>query len=70
MGPSAHAAVSQADGARWAALEGAAVVNDDLVAVADAVERYTKHYHPPRANPKRIGTEITVTKTMGTVEPR
>ncbi|MFI0715615.1 TIGR03618 family F420-dependent PPOX class oxidoreductase [Streptomyces inhibens] len=69
-GPGVRAAVSQADGERWAKLEGIAVVNDDPAAVADTVERYTRRYHPPRANPKRVVIEITVTKTMGNVKPR
>ncbi|TDQ54968.1 pyridoxamine 5'-phosphate oxidase family protein [Actinorugispora endophytica] len=69
-GPGAVVAVSQADGARWATLEGTAVVNDDPAAVADAVERYTRRYRPPRPNPERVVIEITVTRTMGTVKPR
>ncbi|AXG79397.1 pyridoxamine 5'-phosphate oxidase family protein [Streptomyces paludis] len=69
-GPGARVAISQADGARWATLEGTAVVNDDPAAVADAVERYTRRYHPPRLNPRRVVIEITVTRVMGTVKPR
>ncbi|MFI5758596.1 TIGR03618 family F420-dependent PPOX class oxidoreductase [Streptomyces sp. NPDC051569] len=68
-GPGAVAAVSQAEGARWATLEGTAVVKDDPDAVADAVERYTRRYRPPRVNPRRVVIEITVTRTMGAVKP-
>ncbi|GAA2100002.1 PPOX class F420-dependent oxidoreductase [Streptomyces albiaxialis] len=63
----ARVAVSQADGGRWATLEGTAVVRDDPAAVADAEARYTRRYRPPRVNPNRVVIEITVTKTLGTV---
>ncbi|MFG3253197.1 pyridoxamine 5'-phosphate oxidase family protein [Streptomyces sp. NPDC048172] len=67
-GPSgARVAVSQADGARWATLEGTAVVRDEPEAVADAEARYTRRYRPPRVNPNRVVIEITVTRTMGSV---
>ncbi|MEU2719089.1 pyridoxamine 5'-phosphate oxidase family protein [Streptomyces smyrnaeus] len=64
-----HAAVSQAEGRRWCTLEGTAVVRDDPESVADAEERYTRRYKPPRPNPERVVIEITVTRAMGTAKP-
>ncbi|MFE2940125.1 pyridoxamine 5'-phosphate oxidase family protein [Streptomyces sp. NPDC059255] len=66
-GPDAYVAVSQADGARWATLEGTAVVSRDPEAVAEAERRYTRRYKPPRVNPERVVIEITVTRAMGRV---
>ncbi|MEE1800462.1 pyridoxamine 5'-phosphate oxidase family protein [Streptomyces sp. NPDC101062] len=66
-GPDAFVAVSQFDGARWATLEGTAVVNRDPEAVAEAERRYTRRYKPPRVNPERVAIEITVTRAMGRV---
>ncbi|MCD0480847.1 pyridoxamine 5'-phosphate oxidase family protein [Streptacidiphilus sp. ASG 303] len=63
----ARVAVCQVDGARWATLEGMAVVRDEPEAVADAVRRYTERYRVPRANPERVVLEIRVTRTMGRV---
>lgn len=61
----ARVAVCQVDRARWATLEGVAVVVDDPAAVADAERRYTERYRPPRANPDRVVIEIRVTRTLG-----
>ncbi|GAA4951945.1 TIGR03618 family F420-dependent PPOX class oxidoreductase [Yinghuangia aomiensis] len=61
----ARVAVCQVDRARWATLEGIAVVVDDPAAVADAERRYTERYRTPRANPDRVVIEIRVTRTLG-----
>ncbi|MEU4604622.1 TIGR03618 family F420-dependent PPOX class oxidoreductase [Kribbella sp. NPDC023972] len=62
---SAAVAVTQVDGRRWSTLEGRAVVSDDPERVQDAVRRYAKRYREPRANPRRVVIEITVTKVLG-----
>lgn len=61
----ARVAVCQVDRARWATLEGVAVVVDDPAAVADAERRYTERYRTPRPNPDRVVIEIRVTRTLG-----
>ncbi|MDQ7909702.1 PPOX class F420-dependent oxidoreductase [Phytohabitans sp. ZYX-F-186] len=58
-------ALCQVDGRRWSTLEGRAVVRDDPAAVADAERRYAERYRTPRANPKRVVIEITVTRVLG-----
>ncbi|RBY96465.1 acyltransferase [Blastococcus sp. TF02-8] len=58
-------AVCQVDGARWATLEGAAVVRDDAASVADAVARYARRYKQPRENPARVVIEIAVDRILG-----
>jgi len=58
-------AICQVEGARWATVEGLAVVRDDPEAVAEAVERYAARYRTPRPNPARVALEITVTKILG-----
>jgi PPOX class probable F420-dependent enzyme len=65
----ARVAVSQAEGRRWCTLEGTAVIRDDPESVADAEERYTRRYKPPRPNPQRVVIEIAVTRAMGTARP-
>ncbi|MFC0528439.1 PPOX class F420-dependent oxidoreductase [Phytohabitans kaempferiae] len=60
-------AVCQVDGRRWSTLEGRAVVRDDPASVADAERRYAARYRVPRANPRRVVIEITVTRTLGNV---
>ncbi|MYY08769.1 TIGR03618 family F420-dependent PPOX class oxidoreductase [Streptomyces sp. SID4919] len=69
-GPGARVAVSQADGGRWATLEGIAVVRDDPASVADAEARYARRYQPPRVNPRRVVIEIGVTRVMGSVRTK
>jgi F420H(2)-dependent biliverdin reductase len=58
-------AVCQVDGRRWLTLEGAAVVREDVAAVAEAVERYARRYRQPRENPSRVVIEITVDRVLG-----
>jgi hypothetical protein len=53
------------DGARWATLEGRAVLRDEPEAVAEAERRYTERYRPPRPNPTRVVIEIAVDRTLG-----
>lgn len=60
-----RAAVCQVDGARWATLEGPAVLRTDPASVARAVAAYTERYRPPRANSQRVVVEITVDRIMG-----
>ncbi|GAA2821094.1 PPOX class F420-dependent oxidoreductase [Saccharopolyspora taberi] len=63
----ARVAVCQVDGRRWSTLEGRAVVRSEPEAVADAEQRYTERYKPPRPNPRRVVIEISVTKVLGNV---
>ncbi|NVI90275.1 PPOX class F420-dependent oxidoreductase [Actinomadura sp. BRA 177] len=58
-------AVTQADGRRWATIEGRAVLKSDAPSVADAEHRYATRYKPPRANPNRVVIEITATRALG-----
>ena len=65
-GPSGmRVAVCQVDGARWATLEGTAVVRDDPEAVAEAVGRYRERYRDPQPNPERVAIEISVDRVLG-----
>ncbi|WP_329577508.1 PPOX class F420-dependent oxidoreductase [Kitasatospora sp. NBC_01250] len=61
----ARVALCQVDGARWATLEGRAVVRQDAESVADAEERYTRRYRAPRPNPERVVIEVKVTRVLG-----
>jgi PPOX class probable F420-dependent enzyme len=63
--PGSRAAVCQVDGGRWLTLEGAAVVTDDVVRVAEAVRRYADRYRPPNPRDDRIAIEITVDRVLG-----
>jgi PPOX class probable F420-dependent enzyme len=58
-------AVCQVDGARWATVEGRAVIRDDPESVAEAVRRYAARYRTPRPNPARVAIEVTITKILG-----
>jgi F420H(2)-dependent biliverdin reductase len=58
-------AVCQVDGARWATVEGVAVVRDDPAAVAEGERRYAGRYRTPRPNPQRVVIEIAVTRVLG-----
>ncbi len=67
----APAAVCQAEGPRWATLEGLATVRTDPGAVAEAVRRYEARYRrPTRPNPGRVVIEIALTRAMGNVGRR
>ncbi|RAJ40103.1 PPOX class probable F420-dependent enzyme [Kitasatospora sp. SolWspMP-SS2h] len=58
-------ALCQVDRARWATLEGRAVVRQDAASVADAERRYTERYRRPRENPERVVIEIAVDRALG-----
>ncbi|MER8184581.1 TIGR03618 family F420-dependent PPOX class oxidoreductase [Kitasatospora sp. NPDC094015] len=58
-------ALCQVDRARWATLEGVAVLREDAESVADGVRRYTERYREPRVNPDRVVIEITVDRALG-----
>ena len=64
-GAGSRAAVCQVDGARWLTLEGAAVVTDDPVRVAEAVRRYAERYRQPGERADRVAIELTVDRVMG-----
>jgi PPOX class probable F420-dependent enzyme len=62
----ARVAVCQLHGARWATLEGRAVIRTDEEAVADAVARYAVRYQrTPAPNPDRVLIEIALDRAMG-----
>jgi F420H(2)-dependent biliverdin reductase len=64
----ARVAVCQVDRARWATLEGLAMIRSDPESVAEAVRLYTSRYgREPRPNPDRVAIEIAVTWAMGRV---
>jgi PPOX class probable F420-dependent enzyme len=58
-------AICQVDGARWATIEGLAVVKDDGASVAEGERLYAARYRTPRPNPARVVIEISVTKVLG-----
>ena len=60
-------AVCQVDGGRWLTLSGAATVTDAADAVAEAVDRYTARYRPPKTRPDRVVIEIDVDRIVGRV---
>ncbi|MFJ5234384.1 pyridoxamine 5'-phosphate oxidase family protein [Kitasatospora sp. NPDC088391] len=64
-GTGLRVALCQVDRARWATLEGRAVIRADADAVADAVRRYTERYRQPRENPARVVIEIAVDRALG-----
>ncbi|MFE1949643.1 pyridoxamine 5'-phosphate oxidase family protein [Streptomyces sp. NPDC059524] len=64
-GPAAPVALCQADGFRWATLEGRATVTDDPVRLAEAVRRYTARYHAvPPTPPDLVVIEIAVDRVL------
>ncbi|GAA2510229.1 pyridoxamine 5'-phosphate oxidase family protein [Winogradskya humida] len=58
-------AVCQVDGARWATIEGRAVIRDDPESVAEGEKRYAERYRTPRPNPQRVVIEVSITKVIG-----
>lgn len=60
-----RAVVCQVDGAHWISLEGRVRVVRDPNTIADACDRYSRRYRPPRDNPGRVAIEITVDRVLG-----
>ena len=60
-------AVCQVDGGRWLTLSGSATVTDAAAAVAEAVDRYTARYRPPKTRSDRVVIEIQVDRIVGRV---
>jgi len=58
-------AVCQVDGARWATVEGRAVIRDEPSVVADAEQRYARRYRQPRPNPARVVIEVRIERVLG-----
>ena len=58
-------AICQVDRARWATVEGIAVVRDDPEAVAEGERRYAARYRVPRPNPRRVAIEVSITRVLG-----
>jgi F420H(2)-dependent biliverdin reductase len=58
-------AIFQVDGARWASIEGTAVIRDDPASVRLAEELYAQRYRQPRPNPLRVVIEVTITRVIG-----
>ncbi|MFD5464964.1 pyridoxamine 5'-phosphate oxidase family protein [Kitasatospora sp. NPDC127059] len=64
-GAEARVALCQADGFRWATLEGRATVTDDPERLAEAVRRYTARYRAaPPAPPDLVVLEIAVDRVL------
>lgn len=62
----ARVAVCQIDRARWATLEGLAVIRTEPEAVADAEARHEARYgRAPRINPTRVVIEIALDRALG-----
>jgi PPOX class probable F420-dependent enzyme len=61
----ARVAICQVDGARWATVEGIAVIRDDRASVAEGERRYAARYRVPRPNPARVVIEVTITRVLG-----
>ncbi|MFJ2829263.1 pyridoxamine 5'-phosphate oxidase family protein [Streptomyces sp. NPDC087263] len=64
-GPTARVALCQADGFRWATLEGRAAVTDDPPRLAEAVRRYTVRYRAaPPASLDLVVIEVAVDRVL------
>ncbi|WP_299530001.1 pyridoxamine 5'-phosphate oxidase family protein [uncultured Streptomyces sp.] len=62
----ARVAVCQMHRARWATLEGRAVIRTERETVRDAERRYEERYaRTPRPNPDRVVIEIAVDRALG-----
>jgi PPOX class probable F420-dependent enzyme len=62
-----RAVVCQVDGRRWLALEGAARVLSDPVAVRRAEQAYEERYQAPRERPGRVAVLIAVDRITGAI---
>ncbi|TPW76824.1 TIGR03618 family F420-dependent PPOX class oxidoreductase [Schumannella sp. 10F1B-5-1] len=60
-----RASICQLDGARWISFAGAAEIDEDAAAVADAERRYAARYREPRPNPERVVLRMTAATVMG-----
>jgi len=59
-------ALCQVDRARWATLEGRALVRTDPALIEDALDRFEQRYgRRPKPNPERVLIEIAVDRTLG-----
>lgn len=64
-GRTARVALCQADGFRWATLEGRATVTDDPVRLTEAVRRYTARYRAAPPAPEDLAViEIAVDRVL------
>ncbi|MFI6644304.1 pyridoxamine 5'-phosphate oxidase family protein [Streptomyces sp. NPDC050504] len=64
----ARVALCQVAGARWATLEGRAVVRTGRAEIAEAERRHTERYErTPRPNPDRVLIEVTLDRALGKV---
>lgn len=63
--PGSRAVVCQVDGGRWLALEGPAIVTDDVDRVDRAVAAYAARYRQPGERTDRVAIEITVDRMLG-----
>jgi PPOX class probable F420-dependent enzyme len=63
-GGAPRAALCQVAGGRWLTLEGTIEVVDDEAAVADAVSRHARRYHPLDPDPDRVVLRLTVDRVM------
>lgn len=59
-----RAALCQVDGGRWLTIEGTLEVLDDADAVADAVARHARRYHPLPGNPSRVVLRLTADRVL------
>lgn len=66
----ARVALCQVHRARWATLEGRAVIRTEPEMVEDALRRYAERYErTPASNPDRVLIEIAVERALGHVPP-
>lgn len=63
--PGQRVAACQVDGGRWLTIYGRATVTSEPGAVAEAVERYTERYRPPKQRDDRVVIEIAVDRLVG-----